>query len=63
MDETWVVKQKQTVKSMKKMFWLVGGLCAAAAGFLVLGVRRRPEPVEELAHRLEEAWSDHHTQA
>jgi hypothetical protein len=47
---------------MKKLVWLIGGMCAAAAGFLVLGPRR-VEPVEELAHRLEEAWSDHHTTA
>ena len=45
---------------MKKLIWLVGGVCAAAAGFLVLG-RKRVEPVEVLAHRLEEAWADHHT--
>ena len=46
---------------MKKIFWLVGGLCAAAAGFLVCDAKR-VQPVEELAHRLEEAWADHHTQ-
>ena len=46
---------------MKKLVWLVGGLCAAAAGFLVLNASR-VQPVEELAHRLEEAWADHHTQ-
>ncbi len=45
---------------MKKVLWLVGGIAAAAAGFLVLG-RKRVEPVEELAHRLENAWADHHT--
>jgi hypothetical protein len=45
---------------MKKFLWVVGGVCAAAAGFLVLG-RKRVEPVEDLAHRLEEAWGDHHT--
>jgi len=45
---------------MKSFFWLVGGVCAAAAGFLVWGTKRR-EPVVELAHRLEEAWADHHT--
>jgi hypothetical protein len=44
---------------MKKAVWLVGGFCAAAAGFLVW--KRRAEPVQELAHRLEEAWADHHT--
>jgi hypothetical protein len=47
---------------MKNFVYLVGGMCAAAAGFLVLGGRRR-EPVEQLAHRLEEAWADHHTVA
>ena len=46
---------------MKKVFWLVGGLCAAAAGFLVWDAKR-VQPVEDLAHRLEEAWADHHTQ-
>ncbi len=45
---------------MKKMLWLVGGLCAAAAGFLVVS-KKRVQPVEDLAHRLEEAWADHHT--
>jgi len=45
---------------MKTTIWFVGGLCAAAAGFLVWG-RRRVEPVQDLAHRLEEAWADHHT--
>jgi hypothetical protein len=43
------------------MAWLVGGLCAAAVGFLVWD-SRRAQPVEDLAHRLEEAWADHHTQ-
>ncbi len=45
---------------MKKMVWIVGGLCAAAAGFLVWGPRRAQD-VQELAHRLEDAWADHHT--
>jgi hypothetical protein len=45
---------------MKKFLFVIGGICAAAAGFLVLG-RKRVEPVENLAHRLEEAWADHHT--
>ncbi len=45
---------------MKKVFWMVGGMCAAAAGFLVWN-SRRVQPVEELAHRLEDAWADHHT--
>ncbi len=45
---------------MKNVLLLVGGFCAAAAGFLVWGCKRTP-PVELLAHRLEEAWADHHT--
>jgi hypothetical protein len=45
---------------MKKMVWLIGAMCAAAAGWLVLG-GRRVQPVEDLAHRLEDAWRDHHT--
>ena len=47
---------------MKSVIWMIGGLCAAAAGFLVLGRREQAQPVAELAHRLEEAWADHHTQ-
>ncbi len=46
---------------MKKVIWTIGGLCAAAAGFLVLSRRQQAQPVEDLAHRLEEAWADHHT--
>lgn len=45
---------------MKKTLFLLGGFCAAAAGFLVWSKKQR-EPVNELAHRLEEAWADHHT--
>ncbi len=45
---------------MKKFLLIVGGVCAAAAGFLVLSTKRVP-PVDELAHNLEAAWSDHHT--
>jgi hypothetical protein len=45
---------------MKNILWMAGGLCAAAVGFLVWG-RPRTQPVEVLAHRLEEAWADHHT--
>ena len=42
---------------VKKMFWLVGGLCAAAAGFLAWGARRS-EPVEDLAHRDEPKFQE-----
>jgi hypothetical protein len=45
---------------MKNTLWLVGGFCAAAVGFLLLGSARN-QPVELLAHRLEEAWADNHT--
>ena len=53
---------------MKNFVWMIGGFCAAAAGFLVWnsvrtqGLTANP-PVEELAHRLEDAWADHHTVA
>ncbi len=46
--------------AMKKALWWVGGFCAAAAGFLVLGARR-VQPVEALTQELEEAWTDSHT--
>jgi hypothetical protein len=45
---------------MRNVLWLVGGFCAAAVGFLVWSPRRA-QPVELLAHRLEQAWADHHT--
>lgn len=45
---------------MKKFLFLVGGVAAAAAGFLFWSKKQRA-PVDELAHRLEEAWADHHT--
>jgi HAMP domain-containing protein len=50
---------------MKKIIWLVGAMCAAAAGCLLLTSPRRIEPAtdptDDLAHRLEDAWRDHHT--
>ena len=46
---------------MKKVIWTISGLCAAAAGFLVWSRSQQAQPVEDLAHRLEEAWADHHT--
>jgi len=45
---------------MKSVLWWVGGFCAAAAGFLVLGAKRTPT-LDDLAESLEEAWADHHT--
>ena len=47
---------------MKGFVYLAGAVCAALAGVLVWGPKRA-QPVEELAHRLEEAWADHHTRA
>ena len=38
---------------VKKILWLVGGLCAAGAGFLAWGARRAG-PVEDFAHRGED---------
>jgi hypothetical protein len=45
---------------MKNILWTIGGFCAAATGFLVWKSKPNP-PVELLAHRLEQAWADHHT--
>ena len=45
---------------MKNLLWMVGGFCAAAVGIILFG-SRRTQPVQELAHRLEVAWADHHT--
>jgi len=45
---------------MKRFLFAVGGFCAAAAGFLVWESMRKPN-VEQLAHKLEDAWVDHHT--
>ncbi|HZY74479.1 MAG TPA: hypothetical protein VFE22_15330 [Edaphobacter sp.] len=45
---------------MRNFLWLVGGLCAASVCFIVWGPKRI-KPVQELAERLEVAWSDHHT--
>ena len=53
-----VDEEDESAGSLKKWTWLVGGLCAAAAGFLVWGPKR-VQPVQDLAHRLEEAWEEH----
>ena len=45
---------------MKNVLWMVGGFCAAAVCFLAWP-SKRTEPVELLAHQLEDAWADHHT--
>jgi hypothetical protein len=65
-----VKKDQRGIYSMKKVIFTLGGLCAAAAGFFVWNALRtesltnaKPVPVDQLAHRLEEAWADHHTLA
>ncbi|RZU40887.1 hypothetical protein [Edaphobacter modestus] len=45
---------------MRRIFWMMAGLCAAAVGVVLWGPKRSV-PVQDLAHRLETAWSDHHT--
>ena len=46
---------------MRKLMWTIGGVCAAAAGFLVW--QRRTQPVDVLSRQLQDAWQDHHTRA
>ncbi len=50
---------------MKGLLYLVGGLGLAAAYFIAKNRRQQitAQPVEELAHRLQDAWADHHTVA
>jgi hypothetical protein len=47
---------------MKNFLWMVSGVCFAAFGMILWGPQRT-RPIHELAHRLEEAWADHHTVA
>jgi hypothetical protein len=50
---------------MKNYLYMVGGIGAMALLMywkLKLG-EVKPQPVEELAHRLQDAWADHHTVA
>ena len=47
---------------MKNLVWVAGGICGAVAGFLVWNIRSQAS-VPVLAHKLEEAWADHHTVA
>lgn len=54
--------ERERTNEMKTFFWVAGAVCGAMAGVMIWS-RRRNEPVEELAHRLESAWADHHTVA
>jgi hypothetical protein len=51
---------REISKKMKTVFWVAGAVCGAMAGLMIWN-RQRDEPVEDLAHRLESAWADHHT--
>ncbi len=54
------LSSRDTAAAMRNIVWVIAGFCAAAAGFLVLSAARTP-PIDLLAHRLEDAWADHHT--
>ncbi len=43
---------------MKKILFVIGGVCAAAAGFLVFGTKRM-QPVHVMEYQVEAAWIDH----
>ena len=45
---------------MKAFLWMAGAVCAAMAGLMIWN-RQRNGDVEDMAHRLEAAWADHHT--
>jgi hypothetical protein len=50
---------------MKSLLYFVGGVGLFAA-FMAWKVKQgevQAQPVEELAHRLQDAWADHHTVA
>ena len=50
---------------MRNLLLLVGGIGLAAAYFVARKQQQAlvNEPVEVLAHRLQDAWADHHTVA
>jgi hypothetical protein len=56
---------------MNWFVWTLGGVLLGTAAWMIWGQgeaggRRRPNgepPVDELAHKLQEAWADHHTTA
>jgi hypothetical protein len=49
---------------MKKFFYLIGGIAAATACVLMTRTNRKgSQSVDVLAHRLQDAWADHHTVA
>ncbi len=49
---------------MKSILYLVAGITGIAAYIIATRARTeaaRPLPVDELAHKLQDAWADHHT--
>lgn len=47
---------------MKNLVYLIAGVSAVTAYFIAKKQQLvAPEPVEVLAHELQEAWADHHT--
>ncbi len=50
---------------MKSVLYFVGGFGMVAAIFAwkMKQGQIQPQPVDELAHRLQDAWADHHTVA
>lgn len=44
---------------MRTALFTIGAACAAIAG--IIAYSRREQPINAMAHRLEEAWADHHT--
>lgn len=61
----WMVDvhgKRMRIGPMKNLLYLLGGVGIAVA-YVLFSRRREPAPVEELAHRLQDAWADHHTVA
>ena len=52
---------------MKSFLFLIAGITGAIAYMLARQSRPAaatvPQPVEDLAHKLQDAWADHHTVA
>lgn len=51
---------------MRNLPYLIAGIAASFACYLVLNRQNaldRQRPVDELAHKLQDAWADHHTVA
>jgi len=52
----------QELQSMKNFAYLIAGVSAVVAFFIARRQQGKAlEPVEVLAHELQDAWADHHT--